>query len=151
MTDIEGIVPRADPGTAHSVPLDVPLHGRPPARFRDGEVLTLQYRTDPDAIAALLPAPLVAAGDTVMVQVARWGDVPGLGRDTHEANVMVAAELTTPAGNSTQTFDLPPIPDGCDTNKDCPNGGSAQGGETSVGGGGGPGAQLKGEGLSSSR
>jgi acetoacetate decarboxylase len=86
------------PETAHSIPLDVPLHGRPPARFRDGEVLTLQYRTDPEAIAAVLPAPLVAAGDTVMVQIARWGDVPGMGRDTHEANVMVAAHFTAATG-----------------------------------------------------
>src|SRR5258707_584231 len=28
-----------DPALAHSVPLDNPLHGPPPARFKDGEVL----------------------------------------------------------------------------------------------------------------
>ena len=26
-----------DPAVAHSVPLDNPLHGPPPARFKDGE------------------------------------------------------------------------------------------------------------------
>jgi acetoacetate decarboxylase len=78
------------PTTAHSIPLDGPLHGPPPSRFSDGEVLTIQYRTDPDAIAALVPVPLVPSGDVVMVQIARWGDVPGLGRNTFEANVMVA-------------------------------------------------------------
>ena len=82
------------PLEAHSIPLDNPLHGPPPARFRDGEVLVIEYRTDPEAIAALVPEPLVPVGDTVMVQVARWGDVPGLGRDTHEVNVMVGRAMT---------------------------------------------------------
>ena len=63
---------------------------------------------------------------------------------------LASAELTTPAGSSTQKFDLPSTPGGCNTNKDCPNGGSAQAGETNVNGGGGQGAQLKGESLSSS-
>lgn len=81
------------PRTAYSTPLDSPLTGPPPARFRDGEVLTIQYRTDAAAIRRLLPEPLELVNDTVMVQVARWGDVPGLGRNTFEGNVMVAARL----------------------------------------------------------
>jgi acetoacetate decarboxylase len=88
-----------DPALAHSVPFDNPLHGPPPARFKDGEVLVVQYQTAPDAIAALVPSPLQPAGDTVMVQIARWGDVAGLGRDTHEVNVMVAARYSGPAGD----------------------------------------------------
>jgi acetoacetate decarboxylase len=74
----------------------MPLHGRPPGRFSEGEVLTIQYRTDPDAVAALVPAPLEPISDTVMVQVARWGDVPGLGRDTHECNVMLGVQFNGP-------------------------------------------------------
>ena len=31
-----------------------------------------------------------------MVQVARWGDVPGLGRDTYECNVMIGAAFDGP-------------------------------------------------------
>ena len=56
-----------------------------------------------------------------------------------------SAELTTPSGVSTQTFDLP---SGglCNTNKDCPHGGSEQG-ESSIGGGGG----AKGQGFSISQ
>jgi hypothetical protein len=42
-----------------------------------------------------------------------------------------AAQLTTATGVSTQTFNLPT---GCNTNKDCPNGGAAHG--SSAGGGG---------------
>jgi acetoacetate decarboxylase len=87
--------PVPDPTTAYAVPLDNPLYGAPPARFRDGEVLTIQYRTDPAAIAALVPAPLEPTSDVVMVQLARWGDVPGLGRNTYEANVMVGVSFTS--------------------------------------------------------
>ena len=50
-----------------------------------------------------------------------------------------AAQLTTAAGASTQPFDLPTA---CNTNKDCPNGGSAHGSSA------GAGAALKGGGLS---
>jgi acetoacetate decarboxylase len=78
-----------DPRDATGTPLDSPLSGLPPARFADGEVVTFQYATEPAAIRALLPAPLEPVNDTV--QVARWGDVPGMGRDVHECNVMVAA------------------------------------------------------------
>jgi len=45
-----------DPALAHSVPLDNPLHGPPPARFEDGEVLVVQYQTSPDAIRWPLPS-----------------------------------------------------------------------------------------------
>jgi acetoacetate decarboxylase len=86
-----------DPSEAFSTPLDVPLLGRPPARFRDCEILTVQYRSDPDAIRALVPRPLVPTGDTVTVQFGRWGDVPGMGR-TLECNVMVAVRLDLPSG-----------------------------------------------------
>jgi acetoacetate decarboxylase len=81
------------PEAAYSTPIDSPMGGPPPARFHDGEVLTVQYRTDPAAIRRLLPEPLAPTNDTVMVQVARWGDVAGMGRDTYEANVMVGARL----------------------------------------------------------
>jgi len=80
---------------AHSIPMDAPLHGRPPARFSDCEVLAILYRTDPAAIVELLPPPLEPVNDVVMVQIGRWGDVPGMGRNTYEANIMVAARYTT--------------------------------------------------------
>src|ERR1700689_2026562 len=79
------------PHDAAGTPVDSPLSGLPPARVRDGEVPTFQYATDPAAIRALLPEPLEPVNDTVQVQVSRWGDVPGMGRDVRECNVMVAA------------------------------------------------------------
>jgi acetoacetate decarboxylase len=81
------------PLQVQSIPWDAPLHGRPPARFMDCEVLAFQYRTDLAAIRALLPAPLEPVNDVVLVQIGRWGDVPGVGRDTKEANIMVAARF----------------------------------------------------------
>ena len=95
------------PGDAYATPLDSPLYGPPPARFRDGEVVTIQYRSDPAAVRLLLPEPLQPINDVVMVQVSRWGDVPGLGRDTYECNVMVAAALhgaTTTVGSYSPYF-----------------------------------------------
>ena len=90
-----------NPETAYSIPLDVPLIGRLPGQFKDGEILTIQYQTSPEALAALLPRPLESLNNTVMVQIARWGDVPGMGRNTFECNVMIAARLV--AGGRTIT------------------------------------------------
>ena len=61
---------------AWATPLDAPIYPRYPIPFRDVEFLTLQYRTDPHAIRRLLPEPLVPTGDTVLLHVARMGDVP---------------------------------------------------------------------------
>ena len=85
--------------SAHSIPMDAPLHGRPPARFSDCEVLAILYRTDAAAIRELLPPPLEPVNDVVMVQIGRWGDVPGMGRNTYEANIMVAARYSSGGKN----------------------------------------------------
>jgi acetoacetate decarboxylase len=74
----------------------MPLLGRPPSRLRDCEVLTIQYRSDIDAIRRLVPRPLEVTGDTVMVQMGRWGDVPGVTANTLECNVMVPVRLVKP-------------------------------------------------------
>lgn len=50
-----------------STPLGAPLVPRLPIRFRNTEVLTIWYRSDPEAIAALLPAPLQAVSDLVLL------------------------------------------------------------------------------------
>lgn len=83
---------------AWATPLDAPLYPRYPIPFRDIELLTLQYRTDPEAIRDLVPEPLQPTGDTVLFHVARMGDVPGIGADIHECNVMVGVRLETPQG-----------------------------------------------------
>ena len=75
-----------------STPLDAPMIPRFPFAFRDAEILTLTYRTDPEAIRALLPEPLVATGDMVMIHFYAMPDTDWLG-PYQEINVMVGAEL----------------------------------------------------------
>ncbi len=75
-----------------STPLDAPMVPPFPFTFRNAEILTLTYRTDPAAIAALLPEPLVSTGDKVMIHIYRMNDTDWLG-PYHEVNVMVGAEL----------------------------------------------------------
>ena len=92
-------LPRSWPNTradivrgGFSTPLDAPMIPRFPFAFRDVEILTLTYRTDPQAIRAILPEPLVATGDMVMIHFYRMPDTDWLG-PYHEVNVMVGAEL----------------------------------------------------------
>ncbi len=75
-----------------STPLDAPMVPPFPFTFRDAEILTLTYRTDPEAIRALLPEPLVSTGDRVMIHVYKMNDTDWLG-PYHEVNVMVGATL----------------------------------------------------------
>ncbi len=89
---------RLDARGAWSTPLDAPLYPRYPIPFRDIELLTLEYRTDPAAIRRLVPEPLEPTGDSVLLHVARMGDVPGIGAGIHECNVMVGVRLDTAQG-----------------------------------------------------
>jgi acetoacetate decarboxylase len=83
--------------------LPAPLVPRFPIRFRDVLILTAFYRTDPDAIARLLPAPLEPIADTVAVHVYRMGDVDHMGA-LNECNVMVGAKLPRESGPITGGF-----------------------------------------------
>ncbi len=75
-----------------STPLDAPMVPPFPFTFRNAEILTLTYRTDPAAIRALMPEPLIPTGDTVMIHVYKMNDTDWLG-PYHEVNVMVGADL----------------------------------------------------------
>lgn len=92
----------------YSFPADAPLVPRFPMGFRGVTMLTAFYRTDPEAIERLLPAPLTLVGDAVAIHVARMRDVDGLGH-VDECNVMVGARLelegeTLEGGFSTAMF-----------------------------------------------
>ncbi len=108
MTDLHYLHDIPSPKEANSFPLDNPLTGpatlSKPANFNDSEVLVAQYRTNPAAIAALVPEPLIPVGDVVMVQFGRWGDVPGMGANTREVNVMVQVEFNGPNGKVTGAY-----------------------------------------------
>ncbi len=75
-----------------STPLDAPMVPPFPFAFRDAEILTLCWRTDAAAIAALLPEPLEPTGDAVMAHFYRMNDTSWLG-PYQEVNVMVGAGL----------------------------------------------------------
>lgn len=75
-----------------STPWDAPLVPPFPFGFRDAKILTLVWRSDPAAIAALLPPPLEPTGDLVLAHIYDMGDVDYLG-SYRECNVMVGARL----------------------------------------------------------
>lgn len=75
-----------------STPLDAPMVPPFPFAFRNVEILTLTWRSDPAAMAALLPEPMVATGDVVMAHIYRMTDTDWLG-PYREVNVMFGAEL----------------------------------------------------------
>lgn len=87
----------ADPLSAWSMPLAAPLSAPFPFAFRDVTVLTLTYRTSPEAVRALLPEPLVPTSDWVVIHIYNMGDVDWLG-SYGECNVMVGASM--PGGAS---------------------------------------------------
>ncbi|MFV0384989.1 acetoacetate decarboxylase [Paracoccus sp. (in: a-proteobacteria)] len=75
-----------------STPWDAPMVPPFPFEFRNAEVLTVYWRTDPEAMAFLLPPPLEPVGDVVCAHIYRMNDTDWIGPYA-EANVMFAARL----------------------------------------------------------
>ena len=75
-----------------STPLAAPLGAPFPFSFRNVDILTLTYRTDHEAVRRIVPAPLHAVSDWVLVHIYNMNDVDWLGR-YGECNVMVGAEV----------------------------------------------------------
>lgn len=71
-----------------STPWDAPSVPSFPFTFRNVEVLTLAWRTEPDAVERILPPPLEAASDVVLAHIYTMNDTEWLG-PYHESNVMV--------------------------------------------------------------
>ncbi len=94
----------ATPSSDHwSTPIECPLVAPFPFTFRAVEVLTLVYRTHPEAVHRLLPAPLEPISDQVLIHIYNMGDVEWLGR-YGECNVMVGAELPGKASGGFSPF-----------------------------------------------
>lgn len=68
-----------DPRTVSETPFGAPLVPRLPLRMRNTEILTAVYRTRSEAAAALLPAPLAATTDLVLVHLYRMHDADWFG------------------------------------------------------------------------
>jgi acetoacetate decarboxylase len=75
-----------------STPWDAPLVPPFPFRFRNAEIVTVFYRTDPGAMAFLAPPPVEPIGDVVAIHIYRMNDTDWIG-PYHEANVMFGARL----------------------------------------------------------
>lgn len=75
-----------------STPWDAPMVPPFPIGFRNAEVLTLTYRTTRAAVELLLPPPLEASGDLVLIHIYAMHDADWVGA-YGECNVMVGAEL----------------------------------------------------------
>jgi acetoacetate decarboxylase len=78
------------------MPWNAPPYPAFPIEFRDVTILTVYWRTTPDAIASVLPRPLRPTIPVVAAQIYTMPDVEGIGR-ANECNVMVAAALGDPA------------------------------------------------------
>lgn len=77
---------------AHSTPWDAPLVPPFPFAFRGVDILTTFWRTDPAAVARLVPPPLEPLGDVAAAHVYRMRDVEFAG-SINECNVMVGVRL----------------------------------------------------------
>ncbi len=75
-----------------STPWDAPMVPPFPFTFRNAEILTVYWRTDPDAMAFLLPPPLEPVGDVVCAHIYKMNDTDWIGPYC-EANVMFGARL----------------------------------------------------------
>tara|TARA_B100001057_G_scaffold88816_1_gene84952 strand:+ start:1532 stop:2311 length:780 start_codon:yes stop_codon:yes gene_type:complete len=75
-----------------STPWDAPMIPPFPFEFRNAEVMTLFWRTDPASTAFLLPPPLKPDGDIVCAHIYKMNDTDWLGPYA-EANVMIPARF----------------------------------------------------------
>ncbi len=75
-----------------STPWDAPMIPPFPFEFRNAEILTLYWRTDPEAMAFLLPPPLEPVGDVACVHIYKMNDTDWVGPYC-EANIMFGARL----------------------------------------------------------
>ena len=74
-----------------TTPLAGPAYPRGPYRFTDREYLNITYRTDPDALRALVPEPLRVVEPLVRFEVMRMPDVTGLGDYTESGQVAMVS------------------------------------------------------------
>src|SRR5437879_7252356 len=74
--------------TAYSMPLTNPSFPRGPYRFFNREYFIITYRTDPEALAAVVPEPLEVAEPVVKYEFIRMPDSTGFGDYTETGQVI---------------------------------------------------------------
>jgi len=73
---------------AFAMPLNNPAYPRGPYKFYDRQYVVISYRTDPDALRAVVPEPLEVIGDTVSYEFIRMPDSTGFGDYTETGQVI---------------------------------------------------------------
>ena len=73
---------------AFAMPLNDPAYPRGPYKFYNREFVVITYRTDPDALRAVVPEPLEVASDTVDYEFIRMPDSTGFGDYTETGQVI---------------------------------------------------------------
>lgn len=73
---------------AFAMPAANPSYPRPPYRFYDREYLIIKYRTDPDALRAVVPEPLEIVEPVVNYEFIRMPDSTGFGDYTETGQVI---------------------------------------------------------------
>ncbi|MDB5483766.1 MAG: Acetoacetate decarboxylase, partial [Caulobacteraceae bacterium] len=91
--------------TAFAMPLTSPAYSRPPFRFVDREFIIITYRTDPAALAAVAPAPLLTTEPVVKFEFINMPDSSGLGSYT-EAGQVIPVTFRGQAGGYTHAMYL---------------------------------------------
>ena len=76
---------------AYAMPLTSPAYPPGPYRFYNREFFIITYRTDPDALAAVVPAPLEVTDPVVKYEFIRMPDSTGFGDYTESGQVIPVA------------------------------------------------------------
>jgi len=96
---------------AFAMPLSSPAFPRGPYRFRDREFLVITYRTDLDALRAVVPEPLEIVEPVVKFEFIRMPDSTGFG-DYTESGQVIPVSFRGQKGNYSHAMylnDHPPI------------------------------------------
>ena len=80
-----------------------PAYPKPPYKFYNREFATINYRTDPEVLRALVPEPLDVIGDTVSSNLFACLARRGFG-DYTETGKVIPVRFTTPSGEALQFF-----------------------------------------------
>jgi len=95
--------------TAFVSPLGGHTYPRPPFRFKNREFLIITYRTDPEALRRVVPAPLVPREPVVKYEFIKMPDSSGLG-DYMETGQVIPVMLDGRPGNYTHRMFLDNAP-----------------------------------------